>query len=229
VAERPSPTRRPDQQRPDSAHDGASMPGNRSSHAESHRADFCPVIRIRGALRIPGCAGPYRGIRATMEQPPAGIGLDHHGRGSGTIFEIESERRQVRKDHVALRDRLAEIPAMRGHERAAVERRPGLPLVPGCCHVPASLDREGLPPDFKIFKSITPNGSGFHAKPKTRATACRMVRPAPPRRLSRSNASAQITRALRRILAMSVAHAGCSAAGCTDETDEIVGKHRVVA
>ena len=41
----------------------------------------------------------------------------------GTIFEIESERQQLRKDHDALRDRLAEIPAMRDQERAALERR----------------------------------------------------------------------------------------------------------
>jgi hypothetical protein len=38
-------------------------------------------IRIRVALRIPGGAGPYQSIRATMEQPPAGIGLDQYGRG----------------------------------------------------------------------------------------------------------------------------------------------------
>jgi superfamily II DNA or RNA helicase len=41
----------------------------------------------------------------------------------GTIFEIESERQQLRKDHDALRDRLAEIPAMREQERTALERR----------------------------------------------------------------------------------------------------------
>jgi hypothetical protein len=38
---------------------------------------FCPVARIRAALRIPGCAGPYRGIRANMEQTSMRIGLDH--------------------------------------------------------------------------------------------------------------------------------------------------------
>jgi hypothetical protein len=42
---------------------------------------FCPIAGIRGALRIPGGASPYRGIRATMEQPSVRIGLDHHGRG----------------------------------------------------------------------------------------------------------------------------------------------------
>ena len=42
---------------------------------------FCPVARIRAALRIPGGAGPYRGIRATTEQPSMRIGLDHCGRG----------------------------------------------------------------------------------------------------------------------------------------------------
>jgi superfamily II DNA or RNA helicase len=41
----------------------------------------------------------------------------------GTIFEIESERQQLRKDHDALRDRLAEIPALREQERTALERR----------------------------------------------------------------------------------------------------------
>ena len=42
---------------------------------------FCPVARVRAALRVPDGADAYRGIRATMEQPSAGIGLDHHGRG----------------------------------------------------------------------------------------------------------------------------------------------------
>ncbi len=42
---------------------------------------FCPVAGICGALRIPDAAGAYRGIRATMEQPWAVIGLDHHGGG----------------------------------------------------------------------------------------------------------------------------------------------------
>jgi hypothetical protein len=41
----------------------------------------------------------------------------------GSIFEIESERQQLRKDHDALRDRLAEIPATREQEQAALERR----------------------------------------------------------------------------------------------------------
>ena len=41
---------------------------------------FRPVAGIRGALRIPDAAGAYRGIRATMEQPRAVIGLDHYGR-----------------------------------------------------------------------------------------------------------------------------------------------------
>jgi hypothetical protein len=38
---------------------------------------FCPVAGNRCALRVPDAAGAYRGIRATMEQPWAGIGLDH--------------------------------------------------------------------------------------------------------------------------------------------------------
>src|ERR1035441_440701 len=42
---------------------------------------FCPIARIRGALRIPGGAGPYRGIRANMEQTSGCSGLDHYGRG----------------------------------------------------------------------------------------------------------------------------------------------------
>src|SRR5690242_9240115 len=39
---------------------------------------FCPVARIRAALQIPGGAGPYRGIRANMEQPSIAKGLDHY-------------------------------------------------------------------------------------------------------------------------------------------------------
>jgi hypothetical protein len=47
---------------------------------------FCPVAGSRAALRIPGGAGPYRGIRATMEQPPMRIGLDHCAESvSGTV------------------------------------------------------------------------------------------------------------------------------------------------
>jgi hypothetical protein len=38
---------------------------------------LCPVVRLRVALRIPGCAGPYRGIRANMEQTSMRSGLDH--------------------------------------------------------------------------------------------------------------------------------------------------------
>jgi hypothetical protein len=38
---------------------------------------FCPVGRIRAALRMPGAAGPYRGIRANMEQASMRTGLDH--------------------------------------------------------------------------------------------------------------------------------------------------------
>jgi len=41
----------------------------------------------------------------------------------GTIFEIETERQQLRKDHDALKDRLASIPAMREQEAAALRRR----------------------------------------------------------------------------------------------------------
>ena len=49
-----------------------------SSNASTCRElPFCPVARIRAALRIPGCAGPYRGIRANMEQTSMRIGLDH--------------------------------------------------------------------------------------------------------------------------------------------------------
>ena len=41
---------------------------------------FRPAAGIRDSLRIPDAADAYRGIRATMEQPRAGIGLDHHSR-----------------------------------------------------------------------------------------------------------------------------------------------------
>jgi len=41
---------------------------------------FRPAVGIRDSLRIPDAAGAYQGIRATMEQPRAGIGLDHHSR-----------------------------------------------------------------------------------------------------------------------------------------------------
>jgi Diol dehydratase reactivase ATPase-like domain len=46
---------------------------------------FCPVARIRALLRIPSGAGPYRGIRANMEQTSACTGLDHYGRGVRVI------------------------------------------------------------------------------------------------------------------------------------------------
>jgi hypothetical protein len=35
------------------------------------------LVRIRAALRIPGCAGPCRGIRANMEHTSTRIGLGH--------------------------------------------------------------------------------------------------------------------------------------------------------
>jgi hypothetical protein len=38
---------------------------------------FCPVAGIRAALRMPGAAGPCRGIRANMEQTSMCSGLDH--------------------------------------------------------------------------------------------------------------------------------------------------------
>src|SRR5690348_18510816 len=41
---------------------------------------FCPVARIRAALRIPGGAGPYRGIRANMEQPSIAKGRSEERR-----------------------------------------------------------------------------------------------------------------------------------------------------
>ena len=53
-----------------------------SNNASTYRElPFCAVARIRAALLIPGGAGPYRGIRANMEQTLVCIGLDHHGRG----------------------------------------------------------------------------------------------------------------------------------------------------
>jgi hypothetical protein len=54
-----------------------------SNNASPYRElPFCPVTCIRDALRIPGGAGPYRGIRANMEQTLDSIGLDHHGGAS---------------------------------------------------------------------------------------------------------------------------------------------------
>ena len=44
-------------------------------------ATTCRSVRLpvsEGWLWIAGAAGAYRGIRATMEQPSAGIGLDHY-------------------------------------------------------------------------------------------------------------------------------------------------------
>jgi hypothetical protein len=35
------------------------------------------LVRIRAALRIPGCVGPCRGIRANMEHTSMRIGLGH--------------------------------------------------------------------------------------------------------------------------------------------------------
>jgi hypothetical protein len=53
-----------------------------SNNASIYRElPFCPAARARSALPIPDNAGTYRGIRATVEQPAADIGLDHHGRG----------------------------------------------------------------------------------------------------------------------------------------------------
>ena len=106
----------------------------------------------------------------------------------GTIFEIESERQQLRKDHDALHDRLAEIPAMREQERAALERRYADPVsrwFPAAVTflVPASSRRAPADAAAANFKNDSPPGTvpGPHAKPKTIcATACRMVRPAPP-------------------------------------------------
>ena len=48
------------------------------AHAGTCRLVRSPVSA--GALRIPGGAGPYRSIRATMEQPWGRIGLDHYRR-----------------------------------------------------------------------------------------------------------------------------------------------------
>jgi hypothetical protein len=54
-----------------------------------HRAPDGPFLTSPGLLdpcarattEQPGGAGPYRGIRATMEQPSMGIGLDQYGGG----------------------------------------------------------------------------------------------------------------------------------------------------
>ena len=40
-----------------------------------------------------------------------------------SLFEIETERDQLRKDHDALKQRLVSIPAMREQETAALRRR----------------------------------------------------------------------------------------------------------
>jgi len=46
---------------------------------------FRAVARIRGGMRIPGAAGLYRRIRANMERTSTRTGLDHHGRGHGSM------------------------------------------------------------------------------------------------------------------------------------------------
>ena len=54
------------------------LSGLLSSNASMCRElPFCSVARNRAALRVPGRAGPYRGVRANMEQPSIRAGLDH--------------------------------------------------------------------------------------------------------------------------------------------------------
>jgi len=43
-----------------------------SDASTCHNVPFCPIARIRAALRIPGGARPYQGIRAAVEQPSPG-------------------------------------------------------------------------------------------------------------------------------------------------------------
>jgi hypothetical protein len=58
------------------------LPELLSDNASAYRdLPFCAVARTRAALRIPGNAGPYRGIRANMEQTWIRTGLDHCGPG----------------------------------------------------------------------------------------------------------------------------------------------------
>ena len=40
----------------------------------------------------------------------------------GSFFELDTERQQLRKDHEALKERLASIPATRVQEEAAITR-----------------------------------------------------------------------------------------------------------
>jgi hypothetical protein len=60
------------------------LPELLSDNASAYRdLPFCAVARIRAALRIPDNAGPYRGIRANMEQTWIRTGLDHCGQDIG--------------------------------------------------------------------------------------------------------------------------------------------------
>jgi hypothetical protein len=76
------------------------------SHGQSastcRELPFCPVARIRAALRIPDGAGAYRGIRANMEQTSMRIGLDQCVKASGArprgVRRAIGERYSSRRD-----------------------------------------------------------------------------------------------------------------------------------
>ena len=111
-------------------------------HVTKHLADVWPTLegtlsgyldhrsstrrRSLEALIKTRCTEEVAAMTAILDELERNIrlALDDTPRWEqGSIFEIESERQQLRKDHDALRDRLAEIPALREQERAALERR----------------------------------------------------------------------------------------------------------
>lgn len=128
---------------------------------------FCPMAGIRGALWIPGGAGPYRGIRATMEQSWGCIGLDHHGRvplGHTLTSVTEDELISLRADTVpvachrmqlsdlaASSDSVAEaalIPAKPCWERKAAAHAKTISMLGDATGDPALMPAAGLAADW---------------------------------------------------------------------------------
>ena len=89
------------------------------------------------------------------------------------MFELETERQQLRKDHDALADRLASIPATREQERRRSARRyadPRSRWFPAAVTflVPAAIAKGvRLMPPRRSSQSIAPNGRGVPATAKT--------------------------------------------------------------
>src|SRR6202012_4800113 len=74
-----------------------------SNNASTCRAlPFCPVVRIRTALRVPDGVGPYRGMRANMEQTSVRTGLYQYAMACGARLRearhIIGERYSSRRD-----------------------------------------------------------------------------------------------------------------------------------